>query len=198
MAGRSGLKIMGYLVKMDLGSECGDFMFKTPFGIAALVFPLIHDNIRVGDELRLDQPAVFLSSFRFPDDRIRLEAQPRYGPSAEQIESVKQQFKSWIEDGTGVIVTTGDNMRMTMCFCEMTIAGEGSYMLTDRQARSIHVVFPKESGLIQVEQRDDRAEVTLHNRDTNSFISIRQAPKGKMESPEELLARYPLANRLVH
>lgn len=197
IAGRSGLKLMGYLVKLDLGSEEGDFMFKTPFGIAAVVFPLIHDDIRV-DEFLPKSPAVVLSKTRFPDDRIRIEAQPIFEPSTEQIEKVNQQFDLWIEDGGNLIVTTGDNMRMTLCVCEISKAGDDSYMLTDRQAKSIHVVFLKQSGIVDIAQRKDGVEVTLHNRHTNSFISIRPAPKGKMESPEEILARLPLANRLVH
>jgi hypothetical protein len=80
----------------------------------------------------------------------------------------------------------------------MTKAGDGAYMLTDKQAKSIHVVFPEESGIIEIERRDSGAEVTLHNRRTNSNITIRKAPEGTTESVEELLARYPMANRYVH
>lgn len=197
MSGRSGLKLMGYLVKMEWDSEIEDFMFRTPFGIAVLVFPITHDDIRV-DALLPNKPTVILDSSRFPDERIRIEAQPGYEPSAEQIEAVKQQFESWSSDGGNLIVTMGDNMRMTLCVCEISKAADDTFMLTDRQAKTVHVVFLRSSGIVNVAEGKNGTEVTLHNRHTNSFISIRQAPKGRTESPEEILARLPMPNRLVH
>jgi hypothetical protein len=197
VAGRSGLKIMGYLSKMQLDPSHDDFIFKTPFGIMALVFPMIYDDVRV-DELLLDKPVVFLSNPRFPDDGLRLEAHPSYAASTEQAKKAGEIFGIWIQEGAKVIVTIGDELRVSGCVCEMTKAGENSFVLTDRQAKAIHIVFPEESGIIEIEHRESGAEVTLYSRRSNSHITIRKAPEGAVESTEELLVRYPMANRFVH
>jgi hypothetical protein len=197
MAGSSGLKIMGYLVKMRMGTDHDDFMFKTPFGIVATVFTMIYDEIRV-DELMPSNPVVLLSIQRFPEDGLRLEAHPSYAASAEQIKAAGELFNAWINENAKLVVTIGDDMRISACVCEMTKASENAYMLTDKQAKAVHVIFPEDSGIIDIEHRESGAEVTLHNRRSNSHITIRRAPEGVIEGPEEILARYPMANRFVH
>lgn len=71
IAGSSGLRIMGYLVKLQMNPAGDDFMFKTPFGVAATVFTMIYDEVEV-DELLPDAPAVVLSMSKFPEVRFRL------------------------------------------------------------------------------------------------------------------------------
>lgn len=197
MACMSGIKIMGNLVKLQMSPDHNDFMFKTPFGIVATVFTLIYDDIHV-DDLLPNAQVVFLSMSRFPEDDLRLEAIPSYAASTENVKAAGDVFDAWVKENAKLIVTIGDDMRISACICEMTKAGDSAYMLTDNQAKTIHMVFPDESGIIVIEHHDSGAEVTLHNLRTNSHIKIRCTPKGAMESPEELLARYPLANRFVH
>lgn len=197
MAGGSGLRIMGYLSKMQMDPSHDDFIFKTPFGIMTPIFTMIYDEIRT-DELFPDKPIVLLSNPRFPDHGLRLEAHPGYAASTEQVKKAGEIFSLWIKETAKLIVTIGDDLRVSACVCEMTKAGENSFVLTDRQAKAIHMVFPEESGIIEIEHRESGAEVTLHNRRSNSHITIRKAPEGAVESAEELLARYPMANRFVH
>jgi hypothetical protein len=197
VSGSSHLKMMGLLVKMQMDPDQDDFMFKTPFGIMTTVFTLIYDDIYV-EEVLPNKPAVLLSMSRFPESRLKFEAHPNYAASADQVTAAEDLFNSWIRENSKLIVTIGDDLRITACVCEMTKAGDGAYMLTDKQAKAIHVVFPEESGIIDIERRDSGAEVTLHNRRTNSGITIRKAPEGTAESVDELLARYPMSNRYVH
>lgn len=197
VSGNSSLKVMGHLVRMQLSPDQDDFMFKTPFGIVATVFPLIYDDIHV-DELLPSRPVVFLNMSGFPNDGLRLEAHPEYEPSAEMTKAAEDVFDSWINEGARLVVSTADIMRVSFSVCEMTKAGDGAFMLADRQAKAVHVLFPRRSGIIEIDQCETGAEVTLHNRSTNSYIAIRKAPEGAEESPEELLAKYPIANRFVH
>jgi len=161
------------------------------------VFTLIYDDMHV-DELLPGRSAVYLGMSRFPGDRLRIEPQPGYAASAEQVKMAEDVFNSWIKENSNVIVTMGDDLRVSACLCEITKAGESGFMLTDKQAKGIHVVFPEESGIIEIESRENGTEVTLYNRRTNSHISIRNTPKGGLESAEELLARYPMASRFVN
>ena len=171
---------MGYLSKMHLDLSHHDFIFKTPFGVMALVFPMIYEGIRV-DELLPDKSVVFLSNPRFPDDGLRLEAHPSYAASTDQVKKVGELFSVWIEEGAKLIITIGDDLRVSACVCEMTKAGENSFVLTDRQAKAIHMVFPEESGVIEIEYREVEVEVTLHNHRSNSHITIRKAPEGAVD-----------------
>jgi hypothetical protein len=197
IAGSSGLRIMGYLVKLQMNPAGDDFMFKTPFGVAATVFTMIYDEVEV-DELQPDAPAVLLSMSKFPEVRFRLEARLSYAASTQLVKTAEDLFDAWIEENARLLVTIGDDLRVSACICEMTKTGESVYMLADTQAKTVHMVFPGQSGIIEIDHRDSGAEVTLHNRRTNSHIAIRKAPNGATESPEELLARYPLASRSVH
>ena len=97
MAGSSGLKIMGYLVRLQMSPDSDDFMFKTPFGIVAVLFTMICDDIHV-DELLPNRPVVLLSRSRSPEDRFRLEANPSYAASTEQVEAVGDLFDAWIKE----------------------------------------------------------------------------------------------------
>ncbi len=197
IAGSSGLRIMGYLVKLQMNPAGDDFMFKTPFGVAATVFTMIYDEVEV-DELLPDAPAVLLSMSKFPEVRFRLEAHLSYAASTQLVKTAGDLFDAWIEENARLLVTIGDDLRVSACICEMTKTGESAYMLADAQAKTVHMVFPGQSGIIEIDHRDSGTEVTLHNRRTNSHIAIRKAPNGATESPEELLARYPLASRSVH
>jgi hypothetical protein len=197
IAGSSGVRIMGYLVKVQLDPPGDVFMFKTPFGIAATVFTMIYDEVEV-DELLPGEPAVLLSMSKFPEVRFRLEPHLSYVASTQLVKTAEDLFDAWIEENATLMVTIGDDLRVSACICEMTKTGESVYMLADKQARNVHMVFPGESGIIEIDHRESGAQVTLHNRRTNSHIAIRKVPNGATESPEELLARHPLASRSVH
>jgi hypothetical protein len=197
IAGSSGLKIMGYLVRLEIDPAGHDFMFKTPFGIVATVFTMIYDEVEV-DELRPNAPAVFLRMSRFPEDRFRLEAHPSYAASTQLVKAAGELFDAWVKEKARLLVTIGDQLLVSACICEMTKAGEGVYMLADKQSKTVHVVFPSESGIIEIEHRDSRTEVTLHNRQTNSHVAITKALNGPTGSPHDFLTRYPLASRSVH
>lgn len=197
VAGSSGLKIMGHLVRFELGTETGeehgDFIFKTPFGVAALVFTLIYDEIKV-EELIPSAPVVFMSMSKFPDAKFRLTAHEGYRPTAEMLQAAREQFDSWVRDEIQLIVTIGDNMRVSASVCDVIAAGENAYMIRDSHSKTIHVVFLDESDAIEIDRRENGVEVTLRNRRTNSEIAVRSGS----ETPEQMLMRYPLRTRSVH
>jgi len=183
---------MGYLVRLNFDSNLGDFMFKSAFGVSSLVFLLCYDEITV-DELIPQKKQVILNMSKFPEDRLRLSAHEGFRPKAEQVQQVCDQFRVWVKLGSSLTVTIGDNMRVSASNCDIKEAGTDTFMLRDLQAKTIHVVFPSESDVIEVDRKESRTGIVLHNRNTNSYISVTD----RTESPEEIIQRFPLHTRIL-
>jgi len=82
-----------------------------------------------------------------------------------------------------------NDWRQHACFasnCDIKEAGTDTFMLRDLQAKTIHVVFPSESDVIEVDRKESRTGIVLHNRNTNSYISVTD----RTESPEEIIQRF--------
>jgi hypothetical protein len=166
------LKFFGVLVKSGEGPDnVGNFMFKSSFGVSALVFLVTFDEISVNTYPSLS-PTIHLSHSLDISAGFVLTIVKGLQPKPEQIIEVHEQFHLWSKLQINVQVHVSDAFKSSIYRCSIKEASPQVFAFKVEEADILHLINVEQSSQIEVIRKDGNTTITLHNRSSNSYLLI--------------------------
>lgn len=190
--GSAGVQFIGTIHQLKIAPGIDDFIFRSHFGVRAMISPIIYDDITF-DKIPHRSTRLFLRNKRIGGREIVLSRAMTTRPSERQIEEVYDRFRLWIKLNAELCLTVGDSLRSRASICTISEPNAGAFFFTNLRAATIDTLAPQQSELIKITSSNDRTTIDMYNRTTNTFVSVTD----RMEPPERTFERFAAFTQTV-